>query len=181
MSIDKIKAEAQITMDELRNQLEDQASESQDHSGQLRDELEELRPFTFLTENRYRELKSRWGQVFRADMGAEAFYDILRRLDLDKLAEDLWTEVRTTKSKQKRKKATTRLKVVEDFRRSGNRPEWMILTVLPVIPPDLRPMVPLDGGRFATSDMNDLYRRVINRNNRLKKTARAGRAGCYRA
>jgi DNA-directed RNA polymerase subunit beta' len=174
MSIEKVKAEADITMDDLRNQLDDQASESKDHSGQLRDELQELRPFTFLTESRYRELKSRWGQVFRADMGAEAFYDILRRLDLDKLAEDLWTEVRTTKSKQKRKKATTRLKVVEDFRRSGNRPEWMILTVLPVIPPDLRPMVPLDGGRFATSDMNDLYRRVINRNNRLKRLLELG-------
>ena len=174
MSIEKVKAEAEITMDDLRNQLEDQSSESHDHSGQLRDELQELRPFTFLTESRYRELKSRWGQVFRADMGAEAFYDILRRLDLDKLSEDLWTEVRTTKSKQKRKKATTRLKVVEDFRRSGNRPEWMILTVLPVIPPDLRPMVPLDGGRFATSDMNDLYRRVINRNNRLKRLLELG-------
>jgi len=174
MSIEKVKAEAEVTMDELRNTLEDQSSESHDHSGQMRDELQELRPFTFLTESRYRELKSRWGQVFRADMGAEAFYDILRRLDLDKLAEDLWTEVRTTKSKQKRKKATTRLKVVEDFRRSGNRPEWMILTVLPVIPPDLRPMVPLDGGRFATSDMNDLYRRVINRNNRLKRLLELG-------
>jgi len=174
MSVDKVKAEAEVTMDELRNTLEDQSTESHDHSGQMRDELQELRPFTFLTESRYRELKSRWGQVFRADMGAEAFYDILRRLDLDKLAEDLWTEVRTTKSKQKRKKATTRLKVVEDFRRSGNRPEWMILTVLPVIPPDLRPMVPLDGGRFATSDMNDLYRRVINRNNRLKRLLELG-------
>ena len=81
---------------------------------------------------------------------------------------------RTTKSKQKRKKATTRLKVVEAFRRSGNRPEWMILTVLPVIPPDLRPMVQLDGGRFATSDLNDLYRRVINRNNRLKRLLELG-------
>src|SRR5262249_18471514 len=80
----------------------------------------------------------------------------------------------TTKSKQKRKKATTRLKVVEAFRRSGNRPEWMILTVLPVIPPDLRPMVQLDGGRFATSDLNDLYRRVINRNNRLKRLLELG-------
>src|SRR5574337_1293957 len=123
---------------------------------------------------RYRELKQRWGQVFRADMGAEAFYDILKRLDLDKLSEELWKEVRTTKSKQKRKKATTRLKVVEAFRRSGNRPEWMILTVLPVIPPDLRPMVQLDGGRFATSDLNDLYRRVINRNNRLKRLLELG-------
>ena len=107
-------------------------------------------------------------------MGAEAFHDILKRLDLDKLAEELWHEVRTTKSKQKRKKATTRLKVVEAFRRSGNRPEWMILTVLPVIPPDLRPMVQLDGGRFATSDLNDLYRRVINRNNRLKRLLELG-------
>src|SRR5574337_1663627 len=123
---------------------------------------------------RYRELKQRWGQVFRADMGAEAFYDILKRLDLDKLSEELWHEVRSTKSKQKRKKATTRLKVVESFRRSGNRPEWMILTVLPVIPPDLRPMVQLDGGRFATSDLNDLYRRVITRNNRLKRLLELG-------
>jgi DNA-directed RNA polymerase subunit beta' len=174
MSIEQIKAEADETMEGLRNELEDQSSESQDQNARLRDELQELHPFTFLTESRYRELKSRWGQVFRADMGAEAFYDILRRLDLDKLAEDLWTEVKTSKSKQKRKKATTRLKVVESFRRSGNRPEWMILTVLPVIPPDLRPMVPLDGGRFATSDMNDLYRRVINRNNRLKRLLELG-------
>jgi DNA-directed RNA polymerase subunit beta' len=174
MSIDEIKAEAEEAMESLRNQLDDQSSESSDQNAHLRDELQELHPFTFLTESRYRELKSRWGQVFRADMGAEAFYDILRRLDLDKLSEDLWVEVRTSKSKQKRKKATTRLKVIESFRRSGNRPEWMILTVLPVIPPDLRPMVPLDGGRFATSDMNDLYRRVINRNNRLKRLLELG-------
>lgn len=174
MSIDQIKAEAEESMESLRNQLEDQSTESQDQNSHLRDELQELRPFTFLSESRYRELKSRWGQVFRADMGAEAFYDILRRLDLDKLSEDLWTEVRTSKSKQKRKKATTRLKVVESFRRSGNHPEWMILTVLPVIPPELRPMVQLDGGRFATSDMNDLYRRVINRNNRLKRLLELG-------
>jgi DNA-directed RNA polymerase subunit beta' len=91
-----------------------------------------------------------------------------------KALEDLWHEVRTSKSKQKRKKATTRLKVVEAFRRSTNRPEWMVLTVLPVIPPDLRPMVQLDGGRFATSDLNDLYRRVINRNNRLKRLLELG-------
>jgi len=170
----KLRAEADERMESLRNEMEDQSSESQDQNAHMRDELYELRPFTFLSETRYRELKSRWGQVFRADMGAEAFYDILRRLDLDKLAEDLWNEVRTTKSKQKRKKATTRLKVVEAFRRSNNRPEWMILTVLPVIPPDLRPMVQLDGGRFATSDLNDLYRRVINRNNRLKRLLELG-------
>ncbi len=168
------RAEADEQMEALRNQLEDQSEQTQNQNAHLRDELQELRPFTFLSESRYRELKQRWGQVFRSDMGAEAFYDILRRLDLDKLSEDLWVEVRTSKSKQKRKKATTRLKVVEAFRRSGNRPEWMILTVLPVIPPDLRPMVQLDGGRFATSDLNDLYRRVINRNNRLKRLLELG-------
>jgi DNA-directed RNA polymerase subunit beta' len=171
---EQLKKEADEQMEMLRNRLEDQSSESQDQSSRMRDELLELRPFTFLSESRYRELKSRWGQVFRADMGAEAFYDVLRRLDLDKLSEDLWHELKTSKSKQKRKKATTRLKVVEDFRKSGNRPEWMILTVLPVIPPDLRPMVQLDGGRFATSDLNDLYRRVINRNNRLKRLLELG-------
>ena len=170
----QIKAKADEEMTALRNQLEDQSSISHDQNTRQRDEITELRPFTFLGESRYRELKSRLGQVFRADMGAEAFYDILRRLDLDRLAEELWHEVRTTKSKQKRKKATTRLKVVEAFRRSGNRPEWMIITFLPVIPPDLRPMVPLDGGRFATSDLNDLYRRVINRNNRLKRLLELG-------
>src|SRR5258706_2066712 len=169
LDVERLKAEAAEQMEGLRNQLEDQSSASQGQNSRAREELMELRPFTFLSETRYRELKQRWGQVFRADMGAEAFYDILKRLDLDRLSEDLWHEVRTSKSKQKRKKATTRLKVVEAFRRSGNRPEWMILTILPVIPPDLRPMVQLDGGRFATSDLNDLYRRVINRNNRLKR------------
>ncbi|MEI7845323.1 MAG: DNA-directed RNA polymerase subunit beta' [Chloroflexota bacterium] len=174
MDVERLKAEAGEQMEALRNQLEDQASTNQNTSSHSREELMELRPFTFLSETRFRELKSRWGQVFRADMGAEAFYDILGRLDLDRLSEELWREVRTTKSKQKRKKATTRLKVVEAFRRSGNRPEWMILTILPVIPPDLRPMVQLDGGRFATSDLNDLYRRVINRNNRLKRLLELG-------
>ena len=174
MEAGRVKADADMKMENLRSQLESQTTASSDQSSRQRDELLELRPFTFISEIRYRELKQRWGQVFRADMGAEAFYDILERLDLDKLAEELWHEVKTTKSKQKRKKATTRLKVVEAFRRSGNRPEWMILTILPVIPPDLRPMVQLDGGRFATSDLNDLYRRVINRNNRLKRLLELG-------
>ena len=141
--------------------------------------------FVFLSESQYRELKSRYGNVFQASMGAEAFHDVLSSLNLPKLTETLWSEVRSDRSKQVRRKATKRLKVVESLRNSrdtvidkdetkqenepeGNRPEWMILTVLPVIPPDLRPMVQLDGGRFATSDLNDLYRRVINRNNRLK-------------
>src|SRR5210317_1870535 len=102
-------------------------------------------------------------------MGAEALHEILKNMDLDQLSRDLWREVRTTRSKQAAKRATKRLQVVEALRQSGNRPEWMILTVLPVIPPDLRPMIQLDGGRFATSDLNDLYRRVVNRNNRLKR------------
>jgi DNA-directed RNA polymerase subunit beta' len=174
LQIEQLRAEADEQMEALRNQLEDQSVVNQNQNATQRDELHELREFTFLTENRYRELKSRWGQVFRADMGAEAFYDILKRLDLDQISEELWKELRTSRSKQKRKKATSRLKVIESFRRSGNRPEWMIMTVLPVIPPDLRPMVQLDGGRFATSDLNDLYRRVINRNNRLKRLLELG-------
>ena len=133
------------------------------------DELKSLAPMQFFGEARYRELKGKWGNVFRAGMGAEAFYEVLQDMDLAKLAVELWNQVRTTRSKQRRQRATKRLRVVEALRASGNRPEWMILTVLPVIPPDLRPMVQLDGGRFATSDLNDLYRRVINRNNRLKR------------
>ncbi|MGD2076989.1 MAG: DNA-directed RNA polymerase subunit beta', partial [Chloroflexota bacterium] len=139
-----------------------------------KEQLENLAQMAFLNETEYRDLKSKFGNVFRAGMGAEAFYDILKNMDLDKLAKDLWREVRTTRSKQAAKRATKRLQVVEALRQSGNRPEWMILTVLPVIPPDLRPMVQLDGGRFATSDLNDLYRRVINRNNRLKRLLELG-------
>jgi DNA-directed RNA polymerase subunit beta' len=174
VGIEKVRAEADLNIANLSEQLGDIRLEVKSKIDQQRDELEDLAPFKFLSENQYRDLKSRYGQVFRAEMGAEAFVDILSRLDLDQLAQDLWLEVKTTKSKQKRKKSTTRLKVVEAFRRSKNRPEWMILSVLPVIPPDLRPMVQLDGGRFATSDLNDLYRRVINRNNRLKRLLELG-------
>ena len=106
-------------------------------------------------------------------MGAEAVRDIIVRMDLEELSRQLHAEVRTS-SGQRRKKAIKRLRLIEAFRRSGNRPEWMIMSVLPVIPPDLRPMVQLDGGRFATSDLNDLYRRVINRNNRLKRLLELG-------
>ncbi len=171
---EKTKAEADETLTELRSQMEDQTQEARDSLLQQREELMEIKKLSFLGESRYRELKTRWGQVFKAEMGAEAFYEILRNLELDKNAETLWKDVRTTKSKQRKKKASKRLKVVEAFRRSHNRPEWMILTVLPVIPPELRPMVQLDGGRFATSDLNDLYRRVINRNNRLKRLIELG-------
>ena len=119
-------------------------------------------------ETLYRELKVRYGTYFRGGMGAEAIKDLLTQLDLDELAEELRTQIRDGKG-QKRQKAIKRLKVVESFKKSPNRPQWMILDAVPVIPPDLRPMVQLDGGRFATSDLNDLYRRVINRNNRLKR------------
>ncbi|MBI2964831.1 MAG: DNA-directed RNA polymerase subunit beta', partial [Chloroflexi bacterium] len=132
------------------------------------EELEGIKPLDLLTESRYRELRDRFGEVFRAGMGAEAVLEILRRTNLQQLRADLQLEVRTT-SGQRRKKAIKRLRVVESFAKSGNKPEWMVMTVLPVLPPELRPMVQLDGGRFATSDLNDLYRRVINRNNRLKR------------
>ncbi len=167
----------EATAGEIARVQEQLAAEMDQLSDQIdadREELLGLAQMQFLTEPRLRELKSKWGQVFRAGMGAEAFYEILRRMDVEKLSVELWHQLRHDRSKQRRKKATRRLRVVEALRKSSNRPEWMILTVLPVIPPDLRPMVQLDGGRFATSDLNDLYRRVINRNNRLKRLVELG-------
>jgi DNA-directed RNA polymerase subunit beta' len=161
-------------IEDLRNNLAQKLEMLSANADVRREEVKGLATLQFLIESRYRELKSRWGQVFRARMGAEAFYDLLSAMNLDAMAKELWHEVRTTRSKQRRKKAVKRLNVVEALRMSGNRPEWMVLTVLPVIPPDLRPMVQLDGGRFATSDLNDLYRRVINRNNRLKRLLELG-------
>ena len=129
-----------------------------------------LRKKELLTETRYRKLIEEHGPgSFQAEMGAEAIRKLLCDLELDKLATDLRVEMMGTASEARRKKIAKRLKVINAFRHSGNLPEWMILSVIPVIPPDLRPLVPLDGGRFATSDLNDLYRRVINRNNRLKR------------
>ncbi|ACL74700.1 DNA-directed RNA polymerase subunit beta' [Ruminiclostridium cellulolyticum] len=121
-----------------------------------------------LTEKEYRDSVDKFGLNFRAAMGAEAVKELLVEIDLESLSKELRTEL-TESTGQKRIRAVKRLEVVEAFRLSGNRPEWMILDVVPVIPPELRPMVQLDGGRFATSDLNDLYRRVINRNNRLKR------------
>ena len=138
------------------------------------EELKSIQVKEFLGEVRYHELAERWGSVFKAAMGAEAIYEVIKRIDLDIMARDLRREIRSTRSKQQRKKSIKCLRVIESLRLSKNRPEWMILTVLPVIPPDLRPMVQLDGGRFATSDLNDLYRRVINRNNRLKRLLELG-------
>src|SRR2546422_4805401 len=122
-----------------------------------------------LTEDRFRELQQQFGGKFRAAMGAEAIKELLKRVETEALSEEMREKMKSDPSQQKRVKYAKRLKVVEAFRKSGNRPEHMILDVIPVIPPELRPLVPLDGGRFATSDLNDLYRRVINRNNRLKK------------
>ncbi|WP_415853195.1 DNA-directed RNA polymerase subunit beta' [Thermoanaerobacter kivui] len=121
-----------------------------------------------LSEKEYREYLDKYGNRFRAGMGAEAIKELLQEIDLEKLSKELKAEIRESTG-QKRVRAIRRLEVVQAFIDSGNRPEWMILEVIPVIPPDLRPMVQLDGGRFATSDLNDLYRRVINRNNRLKR------------
>jgi len=122
-----------------------------------------------LTEERFRQLQQEFPGKFRAAMGAEAIKELLKHVDVESLSEELREKMKSDPSQQKKIKYAKRLKVLEAFRKSGNKPEWMILDVLPVIPPELRPLVPLDGGRFATSDLNDLYRRVINRNNRLKK------------
>ena len=123
-----------------------------------------------ISEEKLYRLRDEFGaDSFEAAMGAEAIQQLLREIDLDELSVSLREEMKTSASEARRKKVAKRLKVVEAFRQSGNRPEWMILEAIPVIPPDLRPLVPLDGGRFATSDLNDLYRRVINRNNRLKR------------
>ncbi|MBD1557461.1 DNA-directed RNA polymerase subunit beta' [Vibrio sp. S9_S30] len=131
--------------------------------------MTDLEKGQMLTEEEYLDRLEEWGDEFTAKMGAEAIKDLLSTMDLQREAEQMREELETTNSETKRKKVTKRLKIVEAFIQSGNNPEWMILTVLPVLPPDLRPLVPLDGGRFATSDLNDLYRRVINRNNRLKR------------
>jgi DNA-directed RNA polymerase subunit beta' len=161
---DRLRRDAEGAKDEIRKQ---------------RDEIESIKPLMTLSENDFRYLDERYGsgsrggRIFHAAMGAEAVRDIIGRMDLEELARALHIEVRTT-SGQRRKKAIKRLRLIEAFRRSGTRPEWMILSVIPVIPPDLRPMVQLDGGRFATSDLNDLYRRVINRNNRLKRLLELG-------
>ena len=172
--IEELRGEIGYAGEGLRERMDQKLVRLRQQAQANRDQLEQLLQMTFLDENKYRELKSKFGNVFRAAMGAEAFHEILRNMDLEKLSRELWREVRTSRSKQAAKRATKRLQVVEALRASSNRPEWMILTVLPVIPPDLRPMVQLDGGRFATSDLNDLYRRVINRNNRLKRLLELG-------
>lgn len=165
--------------EERRNKIESQLAEQVAEVERERDEsvkaINDLKELQILSEQQFRELNELLPPgVFKAGMGAEAVHDYIKnRIDLDEIAIQLRTEMQST-SDVKRKKATKRLRVVEALRKSGNRPEWMIFTALPVVPPELRPMVQLDGGRFATSDLNDLYRRVINRNNRLKRLLELG-------
>jgi len=133
----------------------------------------ELERKQLLNDSEYRDAVEKWGkEAFNAKMGGDAIFELLRSEDLTALLVDLKEKLRRTKSQQARMKLAKRLKIVEGFVSSTNKPEWLVLKSVPVIPPDLRPLVPLDGGRFATSDLNDLYRRVINRNNRLKAILR---------
>jgi DNA-directed RNA polymerase beta' subunit len=128
-----------------------------------------LKAKELLTEDEYKKKTSEFGSRFKVGMGAEAVRELLKMVDLEVLSAELKVKIKEAVSIGVKKKLTKRLKVVEAFRKSANKPEWMIMDVIPVLPPDLRPLVPLEGGRFATSDLNDLYRRVINRNNRLKR------------
>ena len=192
--LEQRRADLELTTDAATQQLRDSAfqeveplqeklaSERQEVIAEYQEKLDELAELhdpvtadrvTLLSEAQYKDYHEKFGNIFSAGMGADAILEILPRLDLDQLRLRLHEEIAST-SGQRRKKATKRLRVVEALRRSGNKPAWTILTVLPVLPPDLRPMVQLDGGRFATSDLNDLYRRVINRNNRLKRLLELG-------
>ena len=136
-------------------------------------ELEGLQPRKLLNEEGYRRLKDKYGDIFEAGMGAEAILQVLKQIDVDALHQELRDQIRST-SGGYRKRISQRLQLVEAFKLSGNKPEWMVITVLPVLPPALRPIVQLDGGRFVISDLNDLYRRVINRNNRLRRLMKLG-------
>jgi DNA-directed RNA polymerase subunit beta' len=171
LATQELEAAQQRITDRLTEQIRELERERDDAIRAVSD----LKPLQILSETQYRELQEVTPSgVFKAAMGAEAVHDyLIHSLDLDQLAIQLRDEMQAS-SDAKRKKATKRLRVVEALRKSGNRPEWMIFSALPVIPPELRPMVQLDGGRFATSDLNDLYRRVINRNNRLKRLIELG-------
>jgi DNA-directed RNA polymerase subunit beta' len=170
---EKDKEKVLPDINRLQQQFADEKKQLENEFRTRIEELEGLELQSLLSAGRYRELKQRWEDVFGAGMGAEAMLEILSRLDLEQMRQELYREAALS-SGQRRKKAIKRLRVVEGFRKSGNKPEWMVLSVLPVLPPELRPMVQLDGGRFATSDLNDLYRRVINRNNRLRRLLEIG-------
>ncbi|MGA1432136.1 MAG: DNA-directed RNA polymerase subunit beta', partial [Candidatus Limnocylindrus sp.] len=182
-----LKALAEGEIAGLRANAKTSAQSRKEEIAKEKKALLGLKPYQLLPEigrddelDSFRTLDAKFGserprgaRIFRAGMGAEAVRELIEQIDLDKESKELAVEVRNTAG-MRRKKAIKRLRLIEAFRRSGARPEWMILSVLPVIPPDLRPMVQLDGGRFATSDLNDLYRRVINRNNRLKRLIELG-------
>jgi len=171
--ISEMESAAVEEINQLRRNFIDEKTKLEEELSVEVEQLKDIRPRTLLTENQYHELEQKYGQVFEAGMGAEAILQIVRSINLDEIRNELLEESHST-SGQRRRKASKQLRLVEAFRRSGNKPEWMILTVLPVLPPDLRPMIQLDGSRFATSDLNDLYRRVINRNNRLRHLLEMG-------
>ncbi len=160
-------------VNQLRRDFETARAQLEDELPAKIEQLKDLRKGAVLTETQYQELKHKYGHLFEAGMGAEAILTLLKEIDISEMRSSLIQETHSS-SGQRRRKASKQLQLVEAFRRSGNKPEWMILTTLPVLPPDLRPMVQLDGGRFATSDLNDLYRRVINRNNRLRHLIEIG-------
>ena len=161
-AIDELEKESAFKIEELSEQF-----------SSAKDELESLKSCRILSELEYRDMSMKFGHVFKASTGAEAIQDIIKKLDLKQMTKDLQEELGRT-SGQKQKKLVKRIKLAGSLMQAGIQPEWMILSSLPIIPPDLRPMVQLDGGRFAASDLNDLYRRVINRNNRLKKLLAIG-------
>ena len=163
-------------INKMRRDFESEKEQLEDVLPLKIEQLKSIRKGALLTETQYQELKQQYENVFKAEMGAEAILGLLKEIDLDALRSQLIEETHSS-SGQRRRKASKQLQLVEAFRRSGNKPEWMVMTVLPVLPPDLRPMVQLDGGRFATSDLNDLYRRVINRNNRLRHLVEIGAPG----
>ncbi|MBI4181150.1 MAG: DNA-directed RNA polymerase subunit beta', partial [Chloroflexi bacterium] len=160
-------------INQLRRTWEEEKAQLEEQLNTEVDQLKDLRLRQLLTDNEYQELKQKYEQVFEAGMGAEAIYQLIKGINLNELRNELLQEGHSN-SGQRRKKANKQLQVTEAFRNSGSKPEWMILTILPVLPPDLRPMVPLDGGKFAISSINDLYRRVINRNNRLRHLMEIG-------
>ena len=172
---ENIEPDSQDNQEDQENlQVESSSTENKKDSVQQKiDEIESIQTLQLLTEAQYRDLRDKYHNLFDASMGAEGIMTILKDLDLNTVRATLQEEVVST-SGQRRKKAIKRLRIIESLIKSGNKPEGMILSILPVLPPDLRPMVQLDGGRFATSDLNDLYRRVINRNNRLKRLLELG-------
>ena len=165
---DIIKANPAEKGSELSEAARLQLTELEENYSTAKNELTGLAKYQLLPESKYRDLNLKFGEVFKAGIGAEAIKQLLEEIDLKELAKQLQEEAENSVG-QKKKKALKRLKAIEGLEAASIRPDWMVITTLPVIPPDLRPMVQLDGGRFAASDLNDLYRRVINRNNRLKK------------